>query len=354
MRFTSIAQALHLVRIPLILAAVTAGVARGDVIETISGSVIRGHVIASDGGAIRIETDFADTIAIKQEQVKSITTDAPIHVALNNGHTISGVIQPAAGRLEVIDASGPFATETTAITALWREGDKTPSERAADALRRKWGYELAFDLNGRNGNTNRTFLGVSGRAVLEGAVDRLILSGNYSRAEENDAINQDEAKAGIDYSNFFAPKMSWYVRTVLGYDHIKDLDLRSQTAAGVGYTFIKKPDQKLEGRVGLSYRFENYGNAATPDFSAIGIDLGLIHSLDASWGRLTQTLSVTPSFEDLGNFVFVHDSALELPVSGKKLWKVRVGVRTDYNSKPQPGFDKMDWTYFSQLVLTWK
>jgi hypothetical protein len=144
------------------------------------------------------------------------------------------------------------------------------------------------------------------------------------------------------------------VRSLVGYDGIKDLDLRAQAAVGFGYTFIKDEIQKLEGRFGVSYRSEDYGDPTSDDVNAAGMDLGLLHTLNSPWGRLTQSLSITPSFRDLSEYVLVHDSTLELPVTTDKPWRVRVGIRTDYNNAPPPGFERLDWTYFSQLVLTWK
>jgi hypothetical protein len=110
----------------------------------------------------------------------------------------------------------------------------------------------------------------------------------------------------------------------------------------------------LEGRLGLNYRFENYGSPATTDHDSIGVDLGVLHTLATSWGRLTQSVSLTPSFEDFNNFVFIHDSALEFPIKGDAPWKVRVGLKTDYTSDPPPNLEKLDWTYYTQLVLSWK
>lgn len=330
------------------------GLLRADVVETLGGSVIHGTVLASDNGIIRIETDFAGTIEIKQDQIKSITTDDPIYVAVKDGDSVKGRITTDPSGVRVVSDTGTLQTQTGLISALWRDGDMSPADKAAEALRRKWGYELAFDLNGRSGNSERTFIGISGRAVLEGVNDRLMFYGSYARSEEDDQTTQDEGKGGVDYSNFFSDRMSWYVRTELGYDHTKDLDLRSQTAAGVGYKFIKREEQTLEGRFGLSYRFENYGDPLTEDFDSPGIDIGVLHTLNSPWGRLTQSLSITPSFEDFSNYVIVHDSALELPVGTGKLWKVRVGLKNDYTSEPPPGFEELDWTYYTQLVLAWQ
>ncbi len=343
--------------IGLVLVVSTGGVPRlrADVVETTDGSTIRGTVIASDSGFIKVDTEFAGTVVILKDHVKAITTDEPIHVALADGNTINGRIVSTAAGLQINSEKGGYSTEPGAIAALWRDGDKSPAEKAADALRRKWAYEFAFDLNGRGGNSDRTFLGLSGRAVLQGALDRLMFYGNFSHSDENGEVAQDEAKGGIDYSSFFSKKLSWYVRSEVGYDHTKDLDLRSQSATGVGYSFIKTEDHKLEGRFGLNYRFENYGEPENPDFASPGIDLGLLHTLDTKWGRLTQSLTLTPSFQHFSNYVFIHDSALELPVSrGNKPWRIRLGIKTDYTSDPPDDFKRLDWTYYTQLVLTLK
>jgi hypothetical protein len=44
---------------------------------------------------------------------------------------------------------------------------------------------------------------------------------------------------------------------------------------------------------------------------------------------------------------------LELPIASTQ-WKLRVGVANDYNSQPGRGVDKLDTTYFTRLVLSWK
>ncbi len=326
--------------------------ASADVIETVGGSTIQGKVLSTDGGVVRIETDFAGVIEVKQAQVKSLVTDAPVFVQLTDGNAVQGRIEKAGTALRVAGTTGAMQTQPASIAHIWLPGDKSPAERAADALRRKWTYTAAFDLNGRQGNSDRFFIGTSGRATLQGEDDRLVFFANYSRADENDNTTQDEGKAGVDYSNFFTEKTSWYVRTELGFDKTKFLDLRSQSAAGLGYSWIKTARQSLEVRGGLSYRFENYSTGL--DFDSVGLDTGLIHSYVFEWGKLTNELTWTPSFDDFGNFVITHESAVELPLAAGKAWKLRVGLKNDYTSEPPAGLTKHDWTYFTQLVFTWQ
>lgn len=336
----------------LLAAFVLATSASADVVETTGGSILRGRVIASDEGVIKIEADFGVTVEIKQDQIKSITIDEPVFVALDNGNSIKGSVATDETGVRVAGQSSELQTSIGDIVAVWRDGDLSPADKAAAALERKWTYQAAFDLNGRQGNSDRIFLGMTARAELQGADDRLIFLGSYSQAEENNVTTEDQGKFGVDYSNFFSERFSWYVRTELGFDGTKDLDLRSQTAAGIGYSIIKRENQSLETRAGINYRFENYSSGM--DFDSAGLDLGLIHTYTLKWGKMRNSLTFTPSFDDLSNFVLLHDSSLELPLGHSEFWRMRFGVKNDYTSEPPAGLVKHDWTYYSQISLTWE
>ena len=145
--------------------------------------------------------------------------------------------------------------------------------------------------------------------MLTGPDDRLAFYASLGQAEENENQTQDDGKAGVDYSNNVSEKFYWYARTELGFDRVKDIDLRSKSAAGFGYNWINNDKQSLEARAGISYRFENYADSS--DFSSVGLDFGLIHTYDFGWGFMSNVLTWTPSFEDFsGNYVIDHRSTL--------------------------------------------
>ena len=328
--------------------------AAADVVETLNGSTIRGTVIASDDGTVKVETDFAGVVSIKQDQVKSITTDAAINIAFKDGTTTKGTLDTSGGTLRVSTPTGVLSTQTGTVTALWRDGDKSPAEKAQDAQRRRWTFQWAFDVNGKQGNTDRMFIGTDFMAVVKGPADRLAFYGRYARGEEEDNVTQDEAKGGVDYTNYFSEKVSWYMRSELGFDRTKDLDLRSQSAVGLGYTFAKREKWDMEGRAGLNYRYESY-TPPLEDFDSAGLDFGFINRYSFSWGKMTNLVTLTPSFDDFANYVLLHESALELPIGTGKFWKLRFGIRNDYTSEPpNPELKKHDWSYFTQLILNWE
>lgn len=321
-----------------------------DVVETKSGARIPGKITKIDAGSVVVDTDYAGTITIKQSEVTTISTDAPVAIRLASGTRFDGVVTSTGGKIQVANTDGTISTTVDKVAASWTAGGKDPQ---IVALERKWGYEATVDISGKSGNKSQLGTAAGLRATLKSSADILVFYTNYDRQETDDAISADQFKAGVDYSSNFAGKKSWYVRNEGGFDRVKDIQFYDVAAFGVGYDLIKKPNQTLTGRFGLSYRNENYRNPVTDDVSAAGLDLGLSHSLKLSNMSLVNRLSVVPSFSDFANYRLTHESFLELPLTNPN-WKMRFGLANDYNSKPGVGVKKMDTTYFSRLVLNWQ
>ena len=191
------------------------------------------------------------------------------------------------------------------------------------------------------------------RATLAGVNDTLVFYTNYDRQVTDGRKSADQFKAGADYTSNFAGKNSWYLRNEGGFDRIKDIQFYDVAAFGLGYDLVKRPKQLLTGRVGLSFRNENYKNPATTDVNAAGLDFGLNHSVTFENASLVNRLTFVPSFDDFSNFRATHESFLEMPLASTS-WKLRFGFNNDYNSKPGKGVVKLDTGYFTRLVLGWK
>jgi hypothetical protein len=143
------------------------------------------------------------------------------------------------------------------------------------------------------------------------------------------------------------------VRDEGGFDRVKDIDLYNVAAAGAGYDILKTKVDTLTGRLGLSYRYENYGAPLAEDLDSVGLDLGLNNQFTMKTWSMTSRVSYVPAFDDFANYRFFHESYIELPLKAG-WWKIRIGVSNDYNSKPPAGHEKLDTTYFTRLVLNWK
>jgi hypothetical protein len=341
--------------VSLVTLALLATNATADQIELNDGSVIKGKILAANGGKLKVETAFAGTIEIAQAAVKSFSTDEAVNVGLASGSEVLGQVQATDAGIKVAAANGEMTAGTAQVTAVWRQGADSPSVRAAkldaEKAARKWAYEASVAIAGRTGASEKFGAAFGFKATLASNQDKLIFSASAERAQDNGVKTADRQFGGVDYSSFFSPDNGWYVRSSIEKDKIKALDLRSSSGFGFSRKLIKKELQDLEFRVGTGYMYETYSN--NTKFSSLGLDIAFLHTYTFGNSKMTNSLTYTPAFKDFGNYRVRHESAIELPLTAA-LWKLRLGVANDYQSIPPAGVDRLDTTYFTSLILNWK
>ncbi len=319
-----------------------------DRVELTDGSVVLGKLLSLEGGKIKVDTSFAGTIEIAQDKVKGFTTDEPVNVELATGSTVLGKVGMTENGVVVVANDGQMATPTGKVTAVWRQGNDSPKVRG---LKRNWKYEAALAINGRTGVSEK-FAGALGfKATLESAQDKLIFNLAAEKARDNGVETANRQLAGVDYSSFFSEKNVWYARTSVEKDALKELDLRSSTAFGIGRKLIKTDVQDLEFRTGISYLYESYANGTK--FDSPGLDIAIIHSYKFTNGKLNNVLTYTPAFKNFNNYRLHHETTYEMPLTAS-LWKLKTGIMNDYTASPQPGINRLDTLYFTSLILSWE
>ncbi|HLP00698.1 MAG TPA: DUF481 domain-containing protein [Opitutaceae bacterium] len=351
----------------LLLASLTLGTGMAvsptllaDTVGTTDGSVIQGKIVRAADGVIEIQTAFAGVLKIQQANIASLSTDTPVFLRYKSGNTVQGAVSTAAGGEVRVAGPGAWGTgPIDAVEAVWIDPADSPEAKAAAAARRTWAFEASVDVVGSQGNTDSLTNAIGFTATLAGPKDKLSFYAAYTRSELDGETSADNAKGGVDYSAYFSDRTSWYVREEIGTDKIKDIDFYSNSAAGLGYAVIKKPNHDLTFRAGLAYRYEAYAEDDDPttpvreNLSTPALDLGLIHSFTAGSWRIGNKLTFLPSLEDFANYRIQHDSFFETPLASTK-WKIRLGIANDYTSEPQPGKKKLDTTYYTRFVLSWK
>jgi Protein of unknown function, DUF481 len=324
----------------LLASWLAAPAAFADRIELTDGSVVNGKVVSVDGGKLKVETAFAGVITIAQDQVQTLVTEAPVHVTQADGTT-------TLARAE--------ETAPAAITTLWREGAESPSARlareTAEKARRKWSYEASVSVSGRTGVREKFNSAAGFKATLGSSRDRLILSVAAERASDRGVTTADRDFGGVDYSVFFSPDYGWYVRTSLEKDTIRSIDLRSNTAFGFSRKLVRKGPLDLQFRFGASYLYEQYPTST--DFDSPGLDLAFLTTYTLAKAKFNSSLTYTPAFEEFSNYRLRHEAGLELPLTAS-LWKLKVGMTNEYLSQPKGNTDKLDTTYLTSLILSWR
>ena len=319
-----------------------------DTIETKNGSRLVGKITKIDAGDVVIATDYAGTVTVKQSEVVSLTTDGPVAMRLESGTRVDGrVTSGPSGSIQIAGAEGAISTTIDKVAASWAAGAVDPS------LDRHWDYEAAVDVTGKTGNSEQLGTSADVRAKLKTLKDTLQFYSAYNRQISDGAKSADQFKAGVDYQNNFSGRKSWYVRDEGGFDRVKDIELYNIAAAGVGFDIVKEPKRTLTGLVGLSYRYEGYRDPFTEDVKSAGLDIGFNSDIEFSDSRLVSRVSYVPTFDDFGNYRLSHESYYQIPLA-HPAWKLRLGLSNEYNSQPPAGIEKLDTSYFTRLVLTWR
>lgn len=334
----------------LLVALFIGSVAMADRVRTIDGAELTGTITLIDKGVIHLETSYAGTLKIKQDQVASFESDEPRVVRLASGSVMAGPISSdGQGTIRIKSEDGVLETSTAKVTTAWSPDAEDPEVVRS---RREWRYQASVDLTGRSGNTDRFALGTNLRAELKGPDDTLAFFFAYEQAEENDNKTEDRVAGGGSYESFFSPIFGWYVRTELEADRIDNIGLRSTNAGGLAYRLINKDHQSLVARSGLGYRYTSFTDN-TEDESSATLDFGLAHTFRYNEiFRMQNELTYVPAIDDFGNYRVVHDSGIEVPVGSSENWKLRFGIRNEYLSET-PADEKLDTSYYTRMIYSW-
>ncbi|MFQ3226191.1 MAG: hypothetical protein ACI8Z5_002463 [Lentimonas sp.] len=333
-----------------ILAIATAS-AVADTITTKDGSTLNGTITLIDKGKIHIDTKYAGKLTLKQEEVATFQTEEPIIVRLESGTKMAGpVIASADGKLKIQSEDGVLETNTSKIAASWALDAVDPE---IDRNSRKWQYDVALNLSGKKGNTDKFHFGTDVDIRLKGPDDELRFGMEYEQGDENDNKTDDRALGRIGYERFNAENIGWYVHTALETDKISDIYFRSSTGGGASYRWINNDAQTLIVRGGLGYRFTEYEGDRDNDSSAT-IETGLEHTYKFhDFLFMENKLYYSPTLEDFGDYRAVHDSSLKIPVgNGESFW-IRMGIKNEYESQTSAE-EKLDTSYYTKLVYSWK
>ncbi len=337
-----------------------------DVVTLSDGSRLLGTVERMGNGKLILATKFAGTIEIDATMIASIQTDQPVNVGMDSGDRLVGPVEwkPQIDRAVVQTEMGGVPVSIDRITAIWPQDGKSPevlameaqlakAQEEADAAMARWSATLEAGLFVTEGN--KDIFRASGRAEARrtSAKDLLkfYISGEYS--EEDDERSTSEVKGGAYYEYQFTQRWFGYGRMDLEYDEFENLDLRVSTALGVGYYWLKKPEHELKTRGGMGYLHEAYRDGLTYD--AAQAELGLDYRVDlAPWVQFTHSTTWYPTFEALRDYRLVSDSALLFPLGDSKTWKLKLGALYEYDSIPNPGFERLDQTYYANILAELK
>ncbi len=335
----------------------------GDVVELTDGSRIVGRVQRLSDGSVQISTAFAGELRIEADKLVRIEIDEPVNVEVDTGDRLVGPLRWSRDIDKPIVRTqlGDVPVRLDRIRAIWPPGSKSPEVLALEAqvqkrekaLRAKladWSARFEIGLNVQEGNTKR--FEARGRIELtrKTADDLLRLYARGDFGKENRRRNTSEVIGGAYYEYQFTRRWFAYGSSEAEYDEFESLNLRFTLALGGGYYWLRRDDQSLKTFVGLGYQHESFFDLRTTDNATL--EIGLDYRVElAPWVRFEHETLYRPTFESIDDYRIVSDSAFVIPIAESRAWKLRLGAQYQYDPIPQPGREKLDQTYYADLLL---
>ncbi len=334
----------------LVVCFMSVSVATADLVRTKDGAQLTGTITLIDKGIIHLDTPYAGTLQIKQDQVASFESDEPRVLRLQSGTVMAGPVKGSEdGSIRIQSEDGVLETSTTKVAAAWSPGSEDPE---VVRNRRQWQYSASLDVNGETGNSEEFEIGATFRARLKGPDDTLGLYLEYEQAEEDGNKTDDRIEGGAGYEYFFGDVMGWYARTEMEQDRIDEIDFRSLSSGGLSYRMINKPHQSLILRSGIGYEYSAFGNDKE-DQSEATLEFAANHEYSfKDHFKVKTQLVYIPIVGDFGDYTFEHDTGVEIPLGNSDNWKIRFGINNEYESRPAVD-EKLDTTYYTRMIYSW-
>jgi hypothetical protein len=311
-----------------------------------NGSTILGTVTDAEGGKVVVETDFAGTLKIAQDQIEDLRTETPMRLQLADGTVLESSPIRVENEQLVLDALGE--EETYALADLVRVNPE-PWE-LGDGYH--WTGLASAGLAMEQGNTDTRELDYKAESTWTGLLDRYSLSiiGEYDEA--NGEKNAENWIARGKYDRFMEDS-PWYWGGNLSFEHdeFADTELRTYLGPYLGRKIFTEPVFRLEAEVGASYVWENFFVAEDNEYPAA------TWSVDASsnyLGEGTRLYFNQTGLWDLSNGtdVLINSTAgvsfpllLSIEGAAEVIWK--------YDTGAVEGVEELDQTYRFRIGYRW-
>lgn len=330
----------------LILAA--GGLAHADTVVLDNGDRLTGTVIQVTGGTMEFRPEATgQAVTINWDRIATFSTDGMLQVLLEDGTEVIGRAEKAdPGRIRLVSEQldEPISVRTTAVSSI--TGPDTPRR---DRVRTSGNINAGGSLT--RGNTRTETYNANGAFEARSNVNRFRLNGEVNQAKDNGDLSRDNASGTARYDHFLTERLYLNTYTSLSRDRFKDLRLRTQVGAGLGYQFFDTVQRSLSAELGAGYVNQDYYEAENESNPGGRWALDYEERLFGGGIRLFHRQEGLVSLEDADQFQVNTQTGVRFPLLMGITGTVQANV--DYNNTPPGDSKKTDQAYLLTMGYNW-
>ena len=308
-----------------------------------NGSTILGTITATRDGIVSVDTDFAGSLEVAQDQILALETAEPAVLQLADGKVLDA--QPIVVRdQEIVDSSSgqSFALADLAVV------NPEPYELG---IGYQWSGLVNFSMVMERGNSDTDELDYKLETQWLSDDDRFTVRLNGEIDEANDTEIADNWSIIGKYDYFLDGP--WYVggNIAAESDDFADLDLRYYAGPYVGRNFFDTELLFLEAELGLAYVNEDFIVAEDQEYPGANWEVHFSSNYLGGDSRLYVDHIGIWNLDETSDLILNTTFGLAFPL----LFNLEAAaeVLIEYDSGAVENVEDLDETYSFRIGYTW-
>ncbi|MEP0203901.1 MAG: DUF481 domain-containing protein [Halioglobus sp.] len=310
-----------------------------------NGSTIVGTVMSARDGVVVIETDFAGTLEVSQDQVVSLTSDTPVVIQMDDGEVLAE--QPLVVQKEQLVVTGVVPGTTYALADL-KATDPEPWELGEGY---NWTGLANIAWKTERGNSDTDEVDYKLNTQWLGLEDRYTLKGNGEIDEANGEKNADNWTIIGKYDRFLDGPNYWGINLAAEQDEFADLDLRWYVGPYLGRKFYDEPLFNLEAEAGLAYVNEDFIVAEDQEYPGANWNVSMGSNYLGGNSRLYLDHIGIWNLEETSDLILNTTFGLAFPLLLN--FEAAAEIMLEYDSGAVDNVEELDQTYSFRIGYTW-
>ncbi len=353
------------------LLSAQAGKPEPDVLLLVDGERLVGHFEQSDGSSVKFKSDVLGSLTVDWSKVKELHTAQkfaviPKNVELKKNADVSsipqGAVEVADQKITVTPVTGPARTVNVA------DADHVIEQNSFENAVHKnpsffsdWGGGVTAGASiVQATQESRSFTGAINLVRTVPDEDwlrrrnRTIADFSFSystdRQPETPTVKTEIYHGDVERDEYFRPSLFGFALAAFDHNFSQGLNLQQTYALGLGWSVIKRANESLDLKAGMSY--------VRQEFQVASVDrntLGSVFEEDFTriFGRgikFSQQLIIVPGWTDSKALTASGNAAVTFPVYKRASFSL--GATDNYLLDPPPGFRKNSFQMIMGLNYT--
>lgn len=342
----------------LLTASLLVCAAFADQVTLKNGDRLTGSVLKSDTKALTLKSEFAGTVAIDWNAIDTITSAAPLYLALKSGQVLLGPVETANGALVVKTTdAGTVTTAKAEVVTIRSKEEQEAYQASVDRLTNPrlldlWSGFIETGLSLSRGNSDTTTFNLGMNAARATKRDKITVNFTslYTKNEVGgmSILAADAIRGGIRYDLNISERVFGFGFTTEEYDKFQHLDLRAVFGGGFGYHVIKRDTTTFDLFGGGSLNREFYTTLSRSSGEAL-VGEEFMHKIGKST-ILNERLSFYPNLSEGGEY---RVTFLGSAVTAMNKWlSFHITFNDVYVTNPPPMIKKNDALLSTGLRVT--